>query len=52
VLIDDEALTLLEAVGLSAYPFTVVVAPDGTVAGRAAGAIPIEGLIEFTLQWG
>lgn len=52
VLIDDEALTLLRAVGLSAYPFTVVVAPDGTVAGRAVGAIPIEALLEFTAQWG
>ena len=52
VLVDDEALTLLQAVGLSAYPFTVVVAPDGTVAGRAVGAVPIEALVEFTEQWG
>jgi hypothetical protein len=52
VLIDDEDLTLLQAVGLSAYPFTLVIAPDGTVAGRAVGAIPIENLIEFTAQWG
>jgi hypothetical protein len=52
VLIDDSDLTLLAAVGLNAYPFTIVVAPDGTVAGRAAGALPIEALVEFTLQWG
>jgi hypothetical protein len=52
VLVDDEARSVLNAFGLSAYPFTVVVDADGRVAGRATGALPIEGLIEFTESLG
>ncbi len=44
VLVDDEGNSVATAYGLSAFPFWVFVAPDGTVAGRTSGGIPIDGL--------
>ena len=38
-LADDEEGTAAAAMGLSSYPFFVVVRPDGTVAERTAGDI-------------
>jgi hypothetical protein len=48
VLLDDDARSVLRAFGLTAYPYTVVVDANGQIAGRATGALPIEGVIEFT----
>jgi thiol-disulfide isomerase/thioredoxin len=39
--IDDETGSVATAYGLSAFPFWVFVNGDGTVAGRAAGELPI-----------
>jgi len=44
VIVDDEAQTVASAFGLSAFPFWVVVGPDGTVLQRVAGGINIEAL--------
>jgi hypothetical protein len=48
VLLDDADDSVLNAVGLIAIPYTVVVNSDGTVAARATGAVPIEVLVELT----
>lgn len=39
LIMDDEDSSVGEAFGLTSYPFWVIVAPDGTVAGRAAGEL-------------
>ncbi len=44
VIVDDEPQTVASAFGLSAFPFWVVVGPDGTVLQRVAGGINIEAL--------
>ena len=51
-LVDSADDSVLRAFGLTAYPFVVVVGPDGLVAARASGAIPIETLIGFTESLG
>jgi thiol-disulfide isomerase/thioredoxin len=40
VLADSEAGTAAKAYGLSAFPYFVLVNPDGTVAGRGTGELP------------
>jgi len=39
VLVDDENSSVARRFGLNAYPFLVVVDPDGVVAGRLAGVL-------------
>ena len=46
VLADSEAREAATAFGLSAFPFSVFVYADGTIAARATGAIPIDGVME------
>lgn len=41
VLVDDQPNSVANAFGLNAFPFFVMVAPDGTVVERSAGAIPV-----------
>ncbi|MCP5025301.1 MAG: TlpA family protein disulfide reductase [Actinomycetia bacterium] len=43
MLLDDEASTLLNAFGLSAFPFWVVIDADGNVVGRTSGGLGAEG---------
>jgi len=40
VVLDDERFSAGDAYGLSAYPFLVAVAPDGSVTARASGELP------------
>jgi hypothetical protein len=50
VLVDDEDSSVGRAFGLTAFPFLVVVGPDGLVAGRVTGAQPtetFEAIVEF-----
>jgi thiol-disulfide isomerase/thioredoxin len=42
VLADSPQFTAATAYGLSAYPYFVLVNPDGTVAARATGEVPID----------
>jgi thiol-disulfide isomerase/thioredoxin len=42
VLADSSQFTAATAYGLSAYPYFVLVNPDGTVAARATGEVPID----------
>lgn len=42
VIVDDEAYTVGNTLGLSAFPFWVFVNADGTVAGRTTGELPPE----------
>lgn len=44
VVVDDEARTVANAFGLTAFPFWVVVGPDGTVLERVAGSVNVEAL--------
>jgi thiol-disulfide isomerase/thioredoxin len=44
VIADTAKSTAAQAFGLSAYPFLVFVAPDGTVAARVSGEIPEQNL--------
>ena len=46
VLADSEERATVDALGLTAFPFTVFVYADGTVAARATGAIPYETFLE------
>ena len=39
IIMDDEDATVGQSFGLTSYPFWVIVAPDGTVAARAAGEL-------------
>lgn len=50
VLIDDDDGSIRAATGLRFFPYTIVVAPDGTVAARVSGVVPIESLIAFTQE--
>jgi thiol-disulfide isomerase/thioredoxin len=42
VLIDNEATVVATAYGLNAFPFWVILDPDGIVLGRTAGSLPLE----------
>lgn len=44
VIVDDEDRTVANAFGLSAFPFWVIVGPDGQVIQRVAGGVNIEAL--------
>lgn len=50
MIVDDADESLLGAAGLGQFPSTIVIAPDGTVAARATGEIPIENLIAFSQE--
>lgn len=47
VLVDDEADTVGNAFGLSAYPFWAFVDAEGNIVGRASGGIPPESLTQI-----
>jgi len=42
VLVDTEDTAIANAFGLTAFPYWVVVDPDGVVLGRTAGSLPVE----------
>jgi len=44
VIVDDQANSISEAFGLSAYPFWVFVNADGTIAARVSGGLSVESL--------
>lgn len=44
IIMDDENSTAGVAFGLTSYPFWVIVASDGTVAGRVAGGLGEDGI--------
>jgi len=46
VLVDSEGRDATDAFGLTAFPFSVFVYSDGTIAARATGAIPFDGFMD------
>ena len=44
IVVDDEAQSVMQAFGGTAFPFWVFVSEDGTVAARAAGELGVETL--------
>lgn len=46
VLADSQGREAANAFGLTAFPFSVFVYADGTIAARAIGAIPYAGFME------
>ena len=51
VVIDDANQSVLQAFGLSAFPLSVFINADGTVAGRITGGIPVEDFISIAEQF-
>jgi thiol-disulfide isomerase/thioredoxin len=52
LIVDDADDSASRALGLTAFPFTVIVDADGRIVARAAGSIPIDSLIELAAQLG
>ena len=46
VMADSEGRLATNAYGLTAFPFSVFIYADGTIAARATGAIPYAGLLD------
>jgi len=42
ILLDDEDSSTGRQFGLTAFPFLVVIGPDGLVAARVTGAVPVD----------
>jgi hypothetical protein len=46
VLVDSEGRLAANAYGLTAFPYSVFIYADGTIAARATGAIPYVGFTD------
>ncbi len=45
--VDDVQGSAAEAYGLTAYPYWVIIAGDGSVVTRVAGSVPVDGIYEY-----